>query len=91
MLVIKVELWPQGDSNRAVSQGYATITNDASGTLTVGNYRVAISQRDGNRPWKEGQVKGFPRKQLGAWDLLYRALREMVGERNKGRTNDKVL
>lgn len=84
MLVIKIELWPAGgDARRVVSKGYATIVNDGSGTLTAGNYKVAISQVDGDRPWKEGQVKGFPRKRLGAWDLLYRALREVVGERNK--------
>lgn len=83
MLVIKIELWPGGDARRATSLGYASIVNDTFGTLAEGNYRIAISQRDGKRPWKEGWVKGFPRKRLGAWDLLYRALREVVGERNR--------
>jgi hypothetical protein len=33
--------------------------------------------------WKKGEVKGFPRTRLGAWDLLYLALRNIVGSRNR--------
>lgn len=64
--------------------GTATIFNNGEGTETSGNYTVRLSTRGRNaRPWKSGYVRGFPRKRLGGWDLLYRALREIVGERNK--------
>lgn len=32
--------------------------------------------------WKRGRVARFDRKRRGAWDLLYLALREIVGRRN---------
>jgi hypothetical protein len=64
--------------------GTAIIANDGKGTDTSGDYTVSLSTRGWNaRPWKSGRVEGFPRKRLGGWDLLYRALREIVGERNK--------
>ena len=33
--------------------------------------------------WKRGRVGPFDRKLRGSWDLLYRALRDVVGYRNK--------
>ena len=34
------------------------------------------------RKWKHCTLTGFPRKRLLAWDLLFRALRTLVGRRN---------
>ena len=84
MLVVTIELWPLGDSTKAQHLGTATIGNDGSGTLKLGNYRVKLSKR--GKPlveWKRGEVIGFPRHLLGPWDLLYRALRATVGYRSK--------
>lgn len=84
MLVIKIELWPKGDERRKRTLHVGFITNTGKGTKTRGEYRVGLSKKlRGPRltPWKEGVVNGFPRKRLGAWDLLYRALRDIVGDR----------
>jgi hypothetical protein len=32
--------------------------------------------------WRRGTVSGFKRRQKGAWDLLYLALKDAVGDRN---------
>lgn len=67
--------------------GTITIANDAAASRAsggaLGDYAVTLSRR--GQPcsvWKRGAVRGFPRKRLGTYDLLFRALREMVGSRN---------
>lgn len=85
MIVVTVELWPHGDERRKRHLGTATIANDLSGTQDTGNYHVMLSKA--GRPketWRRGRVEAFPRlsRRLGVWDLLYRALRDSVGERN---------
>ena len=83
MIRVTVELVPHGDESRKRHLGTAVIVNDATGTHWTGNYRVVLSKM--GRPdefWRRGGVEGFPRLRLGAWDLLYRALRETVGSRN---------
>lgn len=82
MIVVTIELWPGGDRSRKELLGAATIANDGSGTPTVGNYRYALGKRKGVGTWKEGEIKGFPRKRLGGYDLLLRVLRDAVGGRN---------
>jgi hypothetical protein len=85
MIVVRVELWPGGDRSKAESLGEAVIINDGSGTATQGNYHFALSRRGQtakDQAWRDGQVRGFPRKRLGGWDLVYRALHAAVGERN---------
>lgn len=83
MVVVTVELWPGGDPTRKRHLGTAWIANDGTGDRRTGNYWVKLFSR-GKRPrlWKEGIVRGFPRKDLLAWDLVYRALRNIVGSRN---------
>lgn len=84
MVVIKVELWPRGNSKEAELIGMATIINDGSSPRdTRGNYNYSFSKRGGKGILRQGMVKGFPRKDLGAWDLLYRALRNAFGSRNE--------
>ena len=82
MIVVTVELLSAVTGART-HLGTAVIANDGRGTVTSGNYDVRLSKR--GRPadiWRRGRVEGFPRKRLGAWDLLYRALRATVGGRN---------
>lgn len=82
MIRVTVELIPLGFL-RPVHLGTADIINDGSGTRGSGNYTVRLSRR--GQPtsiWKTGTVHGFPRLRMGAWDLLFRALREIVGGRN---------
>lgn len=82
MLRVTIELLPYGDETRKRHLGTCEIANDASGTPTRGNYHIRFSRR--GKPfstWKETRVEGFPRKRLGAWDLLFLALRNIVGDR----------
>lgn|SRR6185369_14247998 len=90
MIRITVELWPFGDYRNAKSLGVMDIWNDRSGDPKTGNYKYCIwkagTPKDvlhgrGNPKW-HGEVKGFPRKRLLVWDLLFRCLRATFGERN---------
>jgi hypothetical protein len=81
MLVIRIELWPYGDMTRRKTLATGTIANTGTGTPTQGNYRVQLNDAAG-RPWKSGTIEGFPRKRLLSWDLLFRALRNLISDRN---------
>jgi len=92
MIVIKVELWKGGDPSKVEDLGRATITNDGHASANtageIGDYRVKLFKgarysRRPNEEWKACTVSGFPRQGLGPWDLLYRALRDLVGFRNQ--------
>lgn len=90
MIVIRVELWPCGDRSRAQDLGEARITNTAPtlfGDRSLGDYRVELLKgaRYSRRPgeiWRWCTVRAFPRRALGPWDLLHRALGQMLGGRN---------
>ena len=84
MIRVVIELVPYGDESQKRHLGTATIANDGTGTVQVGNYNVTLSKW--GRPtqtWKRGRVEGFPRQTRGAWDLLYLALEAIVGKRNR--------
>jgi hypothetical protein len=83
MIRVTVELISAIDGHREIL-GMATIFNDAKGSSVSGNYEYAFSKRGKheNITWKSGNIKGFPRKRLLAWDLLYRCLKDAVSERN---------
>jgi hypothetical protein len=80
MLVIKIELH-SAVTGRITTIATGTIANTGTGTRTSGDYRIELRDAAG-RKWKSGSIAGFPRKRLLAWDLLYRALEELVGRRN---------
>jgi hypothetical protein len=87
MIRITIELLPFGFEENKRHLGTITIANDASDTLTSGNYKAKLSQSgESARPWKETYIKDFPRKQRNAYDLLYRVLKQVVGERNENDT-----
>lgn len=83
--MIRVEIWPHGDNSRARVLGQATISNDGTGTKGVGNYKVTLWRQKAG-VWRSGVVTKFPRLRLGIWDLLYRALRATVEDRNERKT-----
>jgi len=86
MLRITVELLPAQGGPKQV-KGIMEIANDGTGSHEVGHYIVKIFKTGTYRTvWKSGTVKNFPRssKKLGVWDLLYRALKNVVGDRNRG-------
>jgi len=78
---VRLELWPFGDPSRAKIVATATIANTGPGTPTSGDYRIELRDAAG-RPWKSGTVEDFPRKRLRGWDLLYRALANLLNDRN---------
>lgn len=83
MLVVKVELWPGGVEEEAETVGVMQIVNDKSGSYGRGDYDTRILKwGQVNESWKEGRIKDFPRAKLGHWDLVYRALKSMIGYRN---------
>lgn len=86
MLVVKIELWPGGVEEEAQTVGLMQIINDDSGSYGQGNYDARILQwQRSNKSWKEGRVEAFPRAKLSHWDLVYRALKSMVGYRNENK------
>lgn len=82
MIKVTVELISAIHPSRNRVLGVATITNDGTGTETIGNYDVSLSKAGGVQEWRGGRVEGFKRLRLGGWDLLYRALRNIVGSRS---------
>lgn len=84
MIVVTVELRSARTGRRRLL-GAAVIGNDEKESIESrgvrGTYHASLSGRNG-RPWKAVTVRGFPRKRLLAWDLLFRVLREAVGGRN---------
>lgn len=85
MIRITVELVSAIHPSRSKILGVAEIANDGTGDSSVGNYTVRLSKRGRaiSQTWREGRVLNFPRGRLGAWDLLYQALRACVGRRNQ--------
>lgn len=77
MLVVKIELWPNGHAagSRELCRGF--IVNDGTGTGDIGNYYIRLKMPDNTR--NIGRVIQFPRN-LSPWTLLYRALKDIARE-----------
>lgn len=83
MIKITVEMCPMGDESKSYHLGTAKIWNDATGDFSKGNYKFWFSRRgQPDSTWKEGNIKGFPRRRLLVWDLLFRCLSSIIGSRN---------
>lgn len=85
MLVARIELWPGGNDQRAREIARVGIWNESE-CLDVSDYGYS-SQEDPSivttsRTDVRGRIFGFPRRELGAIDLLYRVLLDAVGGRN---------
>lgn len=84
MIRVTIELLPGGLEKGKKHLGTMEISNDLSGTPEVGNYNVRLSKW--GRPthtWKKGRVEGFYRLKRGPYDLMYLALKNIVGYRNR--------
>lgn len=97
MLRVTIELLPEGMELGKQVLGVVEIANDVAETIRTqgvyGNYNVTLYKwnkaKDGKGGvWKRGRVVRFPRKVLGSYDLLYRALRDTVGSRNPTSTGE---
>lgn len=73
MLVVKVEIWPGGEADRAVEISRIGISN-TSRTLAVADYdMVALLARDAEEEVVKGRITGHERD-LGWAPLVRRAL-----------------
>ena len=91
MIVVRIELWPGGHEVNKREIGAVVIANTGTGGARDGNYAATLAARGqravpvrARRPWRWGAVLDFPRKRLGPYDLLLRALLVCVGDRNRG-------
>jgi hypothetical protein len=88
MIRITIELVSAIGSNRSKILGIAEITNDGELSKNTdgskGGYDVRLSKWAPKlrETWKKGRVEGFDRINRGPWDLLFIALRNIVGSRN---------
>ena len=86
MIKVTMELYPFGQEIGKRHLGTAIIGNDATGTASIGNYSITLSKAGNGQEdsiLKRGRVEGFKRKRKLAWDLLYLALKDIVGDRNE--------
>jgi hypothetical protein len=77
MIVVKIEMWPQGDSSKAREIGFMRIANegDHPDHPKRGNYKARIMRR-GSRSavQRESDVENYPRLSYSVWELVRRAL-----------------
>ena len=69
MLRVTVELVPCGDEGRRELLATAEIWRDG-GTPNRGSYSYRFQQVRSRRVWREGRVRGFPRRRRSAWYLV---------------------
>ena len=83
MIRVTIELFPRGSVRRSRVISTIVIANDGTGSLTNGNYDVDLmTMGRAPRIWRKVRVENFPRRRLLVVDLLYRALRAALGDRN---------
>lgn len=76
MIDIKIRVIPFGQEKYSRLIGAIHIANDATGTRTKGNYRYKIVHK--GRVYREGTVKGFPRRQKNSIWLLKMILEDAL-------------
>lgn len=83
MIVVKIELWPYGSEEHAVSLGRSYIWNDGNGSKDRGNYGVSVCKKgsiDRTKPLRTGFVTDYPRLSYNVWRLIIRALKSAFPE-----------
>lgn len=82
MIRVTVELLPYGSAEGRKTLGVLDIANDGMGSYSLGSYWGQIHSDCDGRRWSDVRIEDFPRTTLTVWDLIFRILREQVGERN---------
>lgn len=102
MIVVKVMMWPGGDESKEKEFGRAYVVNNAVETNasggTLGEYVISLhggaygmkNYYPRGNPYRQGKVQHFDRVSLGVWDLMYQALKVLVGYRTEGRSRVKL-
>jgi len=75
MILINLEMLPQGFQKGKRNLGTIRIWNNGTGTLSSGNYSYKITK--GNKVKAEGCITGFPRKREDVFDLLHLVLKDI--------------
>ena len=82
MVVVKIELWPHGNEEKAREIGRAEIWNDGTGNEKHSNYGVNLLHSGiyFGKPgiWKKGYVEKHYRKQ-SPYHLVVKALKSALG------------
>jgi hypothetical protein len=83
VVVVKIELWPHGDSSKAKQIGQVNIALETvTQTEEIGDYSVELLHagmywgRPGN--WKTGRLTGH-RRMLSPYHLVMRAIAACIG------------
>lgn len=90
MVVVQIEMWPQGDKTKAYSLGSMSIALKGVNEKGLRNYDWLITKFKGNGVWKRGSIGDHNPKTHGPWDLLYRILCLAVGTRNRSTSSGSV-
>ncbi len=91
MLRITIEKVPYGIEEGSHIMYQGTITNDGTGTLSRGNYRISLGTKGGKTVYKTGYVRGFPRKKNIAWKLLLDGLKSCLPGKPRGEDAMAIL
>jgi len=78
MVVVTIEMWPQGKKEKAYKMAEAVLTNDGTGTKSIGHYDCIILDKKGKKV-KRTRVAGFPRTRVSVWILLLRMIQQTYG------------
>jgi hypothetical protein len=93
VIIVRIERWPDDvnpddphlDYHRKVDIARAVIRNDHSGVEGSENYVVELYDPPAYNPWagrtRDTRIEGFPRRDLGAWDLVHQALHTLEESR----------
>lgn len=78
MLVVKIEIWPWGQEDKAQEIGRCTIANTTADALSIaaGDYLARFHDVEGQKfpPPPDASVTGWPRLERGPWELLHELL-----------------
>ncbi len=76
MIRVTVELLAEGDEQAVQRLGTVEITNVGGRHPETGDYDVALL--DGGKVVKRRTITGFPRKAQGGYELVHRAIGELL-------------
>jgi hypothetical protein len=82
MIVLRVELWPNGDGLKAKLLGTGIITNTLTGTEENGNYVSKFFTSEGDL-CHTGHLENYPRTKGGIWDFVKAAFIKTKKEKPK--------
>lgn len=82
MIVVSIELWPNGFPEHKKLLGRMVIVNDmktSSKDSSLGSYRALATRSNLKREWRNTYVHNFKRKRYSVWHLLTGVLNMMIG------------